>query len=510
MRLLTLLCIIGCDEKSYAYDTGGWDSTEESNAAPQGDDSDADADDGLGSEEETTLLGLRPATTAEYVFVANAERDTITRIAVPGLDVITTPVGVRPSLVITSPDYTRAVTFNEGSDSVSIIDAATLAVSEVEVRDNLNQMVMSSDGRWIICYHDLAADDDTPDYDGAISYNEISLVDLDNLTHHETVVGMFPHDVQVTADGATAAVVSDDYLAVIDLSGTEPVTTRIALSEDTVEPPSAEEVLLDPAGQYAFVRQYGVDTLVLVDLPARSIQPLAVGDNPTDMDLSPDGSQAIVVARGAGELWSYDLADPLADPHIVSLPPGEIFGQLQITGDDRLGLLYSTATNQSRYGVWDRETDLISTIGLVKPISSLGLSPDGNTAIIFHPRDNGDIESDSAFYDHYALTLVDLGDLFSNPIRLNAEPIAYDNAADGQTGFVILDGASSVQVLHYDTLIHDELLLPSESVYLGVLPETNTAYISQAHELGRISFFESDSEEMRTITGFELNAEIEE
>ena len=106
------------------------------------------------------------------------------------------------------------------------------------------------------------------------------------------------------------------------------------------------------------------------------------------------------------------------------------------------------------------------------------------------------------FYDHYALTLVDLSDQFANPIRLDAEPIAYDNAADGQTGFVIMEGASSLEVLHYDTLIHDAIDLPSAPVYLGVLPETGTAYVSQEHDLGRISFYASDSGEMRTITGF--------
>ncbi len=509
MRLITLLLLVSCDSDKSNSDTGGWYDSEEPNAAPGDADSDQDDDD-LGSEEETSLLGLRPATTPAYVFVANADRDTITRIAVPALDVITTRVGVRPSMVATSADHTLAVTFNEGSDSISVIDAETLTVTDVEVRDNLNAMAMSDDGRWAICYHDLAADDEDPDYDGAISYNEISIVDLTGLTHHQSVVGMFPHDVQFTEDSGTAVVVSDDYLAVIDLSGDAPSTTRIALSEDTIDPPAAEEVLLDPLGQYAFVRQYGVDNLVLVDLPDSSTVPLLVGAGPTDMDLSADGSEAIVVARDAREVWTYDLADPLAAPGIITMPDDAIFGQLALSPLGDKGLLFSTVSGESRYGLWDRGTDEITTVGLVKPISSLGISPDGASALIFHTLDNGDIDPESAFYDHHALTLVDLSDQFANPVRLEAEPIAYDNAADGLTGFVILEGAPSLQVLHYDTLIHDQLGLPSEPVYLGVLPETNTAYVSQEHDLGRISFFDADTEEIRTITGFELNAEIED
>ena len=511
MRWTSLLLLVGCDagySLMESADTGGWYDSEPS-AAPGFDADEDDADDGLGSEEETTLLGLRPATTAEYVFVANAERDTVTRIAVPSLDVITTPVGVGPSVVITSADYTRAVTFNEGSDSVSIIEADTLAVTEVEVRDNLNAMAMSPDGRWVVCYHNLDAEGE-PDFSGAISYSEISIVDLQAQTHHEAVVGMFPHDVQFTDDSATAVVVSDDYLAVIDLSSGEPVTSRVALSADTVDPPAAEEVLLDPAGQYAFVRQYGVDSLVLVDLPALATAPLTVGANPTDMDLSPDGGAAVVVARGDNQLWTYDLTDPTGQPQVALMPDGEIFGQLQLTPDGSRGLLYSTATGASRYGLWDRQSGEISVVGLVKPIASLSVSPDGTTALIFHTLDNGDTDPGSVFYNHHALTLVDLSDQFANPIRLEAEPIAVDNAADGQTGFVILEGEPGLQVLHYDTLIHDQLDLPSSPVFLGVLPETDTAYISQEHALGRISFFDASEERMQTITGFELNSSIEE
>ena len=63
-------------------------------------------------------------------------------------------------------------------------------------------------------------------------------------------------------------------------------------------------MLLDPEGRYAIVRQYGVDQLVLVDLQTSGdpISMLDVGANPTDMDVSPDGTQAMVVARVAKEV----------------------------------------------------------------------------------------------------------------------------------------------------------------------------------------------------------------
>ncbi len=491
------------DEGTYAPE----DADGETNWADTG-----SVDDGWGSEDESDFLGLRPATTDAYVFVVNTERDTVTRISVPSLQVVTASVGVRPSVVVTTADYSRAVTFNEGSDDLSVIDTDTLDVVSVEVRSNLNQMKVSPDGRWAICYHDISAEDDT-DPDGSISYNEISIVDLDSLVHHQAVVGTFPHDVQFTDDSTQAVVVSDDYLAVLDLTAETIEPERIALSDELIDPPEAEEVLLDPLGQYAIVRQYGVDELILVDLDSRLTEALPVGDNPTDMDLSADGLDAIVVARGSGELWIYDLTDPTAEPEVITMPAGEIFGSLLVSPDNNKGLLYSTVSGLSRYGVWDRSTGEVVVNQLVKPVAGIGVSPTGGTALIFHTLDNGDIDPDSVFYDQPALTMIDLDDFFPNPIQLTAEPTAYANAADGETGYFIMDGAPYLGVLDYSTLLHDTLPLPSDPVYLGTLPDTNTAYISQEHELGRISFYNPDAgpdeTTLQTVTGFELNSQID-
>jgi hypothetical protein len=57
-------------------------------------------------EVEDDLLGLKPATTPEYVFVANPERNTVTRIAVPGLTVTTAQQSASTSTPTTSASST--------------------------------------------------------------------------------------------------------------------------------------------------------------------------------------------------------------------------------------------------------------------------------------------------------------------------------------------------------------------------------------------------------------------
>ena len=71
--------------------------------------------------------------------------------------------------------------------------------------------------------------------------------------------------------------------------------------------------------------------------------------------------------------------------------------------------------------------------------------------------------------------------------------------------------------MNYDTLLYDQYALRSNPVYVGVLPDLAPtdgdeppAWVSQEHELGRISFLDPDDGSMETITGFELNSQIEE
>ena len=522
--MLLLPWLIACNESSYVHrDSGSYGPTAESQDAAEdldynedtgmnaGGAEEPDNDDGLGSETENAAPLLLPATTNQFVFVANPDRNTVTRIDVESLQVLTAEVGVHPILVETSADFSTAITFNDGSDSISIIDAQTMDVTDISIRANLNQMKMSPDGKWIICYHDLNGENGGASSGGAISFNAISVVNLETFEHTEAVVGSHPHDIQFTDDSSLAVVIADDYLAAIDLSQETIHPKRIAIANDLVNPPRAEEVLLDPAGRYALVRQYAVDQLVLVNLQVEQdpVSMLDVGANPTDMDVSSDGSQAFVVARVAKEIWTYDLDDPTLDPVILPLPEGEVFGSLLLSPDGSQGILYSTASGQSTMGIWDRDTDEITVRGLVKPISGMEINPTSDTAIVFHPQENGDIEFSSPFYNKFAISLVSLDDFFSSSYQLANEASAFAHTPDGKLGFYTMENMPYLEILNYESFVPNEIILPSYPIHLGSLPNTNTVFISQEHNLGRISFYDSEEEKLQTITGFELNSAIE-
>ena len=310
----------------------------------------ADTDDTAPPEEESDALRLTPAGTDAYVFVANPDRNTVTRIAVPSLAVLTTDVGDTPTAVQTTSDYAFAVTLNEGDDTLSIIDADTMVVENVTLRPNFNALSLSSDGKWVMAWYD--PDRDSSGRSGGVqSFNEVSLVHVPTRTHVPMAVGFNPRGVRWSDDGRLAVVVSDAALATIDLTAETLRPTLIDIADDPVSAPPAEEVELATDGGYAFVRQFGADSILAVDLATRVVESIEVGANPTDMDLSPDGRSLTVVSRGARELRVLDAGNPFGDAEVIDLP--DAYGSLLYAGDRailaaepvlRMGLLAAIGT----------------------------------------------------------------------------------------------------------------------------------------------------------------------
>jgi len=399
---------------------------------------------------------------------------------------------------------------------VSILDAETLAQRKVDVRSHLNDLRLAPNGKWAVLWHNRANErPDDPPVDGLQSFNEASFVNLVTGEHFPMAVGYNPRMAVFTPDGSLAVVVSDASLAKVDLTVSEPRPVLIELEDDVQDAPRAEEVILATNGSFAWVRQFGATELLVVDLYTGVIEAIAAGVNPTDLDLSADGNEAIALARGSQELWVYQADDPSSVPHIVPLPAQASYGSLVIGPSDERGLLYSTAHLQERYAVWDRTTDEVLERPLVKPVAGIVVNPTGETALVFHPQQNGP-DTEPLFEDAWAITMISLHDLHSNPLRLPAEPTSLAHSTDGAYGFFIMDDQPLLEVLDYSTLLHDERVLRSVPEFIGVLPDLDLedgdappAWVSQDHQLGRISFYDADEDTIETLTGFELNSEIE-
>jgi len=520
---LALVCAgTGCADTGYMAGDAGATATVDATGGYAGDDDDdyvyTNNDTGVPTapETESDFLALPPAQTEKYVFVANPDRDTVTRVNVRTLEVLTTSVGRDPDIVLTTPDYRTAAVFNRGEDSVSVVDASTLEVTTVEVREDFNQMRMSPDGQWVALFHDIANErPDDPPPQGLQSFNEASFVNLTTYEHFPMAVGFNPRMVRYTPDGTTAVIVSDAYLAVVDLTRDVLLPQLIELTPDLLDPPEAVEVVLAPDGTFAFVRQFGADEVLVVDLLSRTVEPIPVGSNPTDLDLTPSGEEAVVVSRDDRELWVLETADPYLPPKVIDLPDDLFLGSLIFDPTGEQAIVYTTATLTDRFATWDLDTDEVRTRALIKPVTGMAITPTGESMLAFHTEEDAPDAEPSPFTDSWALSIFALDDFRSNPLKLPAEPTGYANARDGKRGYFIMEGQPYLEVLDYVTLLPEEIELKSEPVYVGVLPplEGSTdeppAWVSQDHPLGRISFFEPATETLETITGFELNSAIE-
>ncbi len=499
--MLPLALGVGACGGSYADHRDSWGYY--SPSAPQDDGGEDASTSETEPEDEEDSLRFNPATTPKYIFVANPDRDTLTRIAVPSLSVLTAAVDAMPLQVATTPDGAYALTLNVSASTLSRVEAETMAVTTIGVRPHLNRMDVSDDGEWVFCWFDPDAEG-ADIAEGVQSYTEASLIHIPTAASTALTVGKAPQGVSWTVGGALAVVLSEAELTVLTL-GPSPTSTWYALEPDDLSPPTAEELVLSPDGAYAFVRRFGDVGLLHVRLADGEVSELGLGANPTDMDVSPDGDALMVVARDEQLLFTIDFADPTAIPATVALP--ERFGSL--TFADEIGVLYTNASRLPRIAFWDPADNDIVQRELVKPVQTVGVSADGASLLIFHTEDDAsDADRDSPFYGEWAMTAYDLVGQRQSPLLLSAEPAEYA-ISDGGWGFFSLTDLPFLEAINLDTLLYEEIALKSNPVHVGVLPGTDIGYASQEHDLGRISFYDADSGEIDTVTGFELNAAIE-
>ena len=222
----------------------------------------------------------------------------------------------------------------------------------------------------------------------------------------------------------------------------------------------------------------------------------------------------IRIARDSSEVRIFDTSDPLGvDVEVLDTPDSSTIGSLVLAPSGDVGLLFTTIATEDRITFWDRNTDEMVTRGLVKPVEAVAISPDGNSALIIHTLADAEGEND-VFTDSYALTVVDLNTWLTNPVGLESKPTRWTTSNDGRFSLFIMENNRNVGVIDYATRLVDDVVVPSQPVHIGMMPletdpEEALGWVSQEHELGRISFVEPYDLAVETVTGFELNSNID-
>jgi DNA-binding beta-propeller fold protein YncE len=509
------------EDKDNGNNGGGDD-----NAANNGNPGPGDPDPQPEPEPEERFNFQRPQPSRDFVFVSNPDLDTVAKIDGATLEITSIEVGDRPTVVRTSPHSNTAIALNEGSHDVSIIhaDVDRDEVVTLPIREGFNQLVMAPSGHWALAYLDYASGNpDAPALPDIGRFQDVNLIVLQagEEAVHNIAVGFHVLEIEFNDEGDHAYIITEDGLSVLDLTRIEGDISAppLPLSEDPFEDAQAvdREVEVSGDGSFALVRSTVLQGINVISLPGGELTHIPLDGVPTDLDIYPDSLRAIAVLKDARAVAILDLTDLEADPRTISIPDGPL-GLAAMDFQANLALLYSVASGEQRVTRLDVDSGEQVVWDVRKRIEGLQLNPSGDRAVIFHGIDAAPRSSAAAdvfLAGTYAYTLLDVRTGFAKLQTTPTRPGEFVFTLDDEWMFLVLEEAAiniqQVERVNLLTFRVDRYNLGSPPEHIGLLPSDDRTriYISQNHPVGRMTFIDVDSGRANTVTGYELNSQID-
>lgn len=515
--------------------------------------------------EEEIVPVSGPAAGREHVWVSSPTTDAVIRIAAADRTVVSIPVGDRPTVVRAVPGEDRLVVLNRGSDELTIIEHDPQARPPDQTRfiplpGHFNALDLSPSGRFAFAWLDLAEAEPGEDLEGL---QDVAVLDVSAGVVHPVSIGFRPQRVRF-ADGDLALFVTDDGLSVIEPGALDgPSIAPTIPVAPSVFAQAEREVRISLDGDRAVSRGPGEPGITVVALAEGIPRFIALGAEPTDLDLLPDGRTALVMMREARALALVPLDLAVEAPEqirLIELPDLPLGSAVVSPAGDR-ALLYATRPDAPPVAaLLDLDAETVRPVRLRKRARGAAIDPEGRVAYVLHGIDapapivdSGD--EDAAELGPADLGLADLGlaDLgpadqdpeAPEPIGALAPGIDPELAEqhgwsliDLQTGFVVVrptpaepfgllfaprdpvafvlhaaspEAPAAVMRIDLDRFDARSWPLWSPPEVVGLLPAADRAFITQSHPTGRIGFLPLDAAEGRveTVTGYTLGGRIE-
>jgi YVTN family beta-propeller protein len=212
-------------------------------------------------------------------------------------------VGAKPIGVVAPPRGASVYVSNESDDTISVIDEATGATSTIAVGDGPHHMVHSPSGRFV--------------WFGEFNTNTVGVIDTRDGGYRRLVASASPtaktHAVWIGRAGRTVYAVNSeaDTFTALDAASGRPRWFDVPVGDQ----PS--EVLVTPSGRTAYISIRGEDKIGVFRLAGatpRKVAEVTVGDQPDTLQLTPNGKTLVVALRGTfpspdGTAARVDLID---------------------------------------------------------------------------------------------------------------------------------------------------------------------------------------------------------
>lgn len=379
--------------------------------------------------------------------------------------------------------------------------------SSIAIPRLFNTLRYSEDGQWAIAYVDFSAVVDLENT-GVVDLTSVLVMNLDSGVTTSLSVGFAADRVLFSKEGNRAVVLSQNSVAVVDLTGDVPVkevTFPLTLDADqTVDPIGVE---LTPDGRYALISVEGAGDLYVLDLELHSVNMVSLSDNPSAMAVIEDDdpfdeihNDRTVVVYEKGNMVDV-LEHQYFDVESISLDEpmsGVISG-------NAFALLYTDKGGHDAYLLDLESTDLLE-YRLENPAVSMHLAPTEEFAIALTRAENGMGTGIGGLYDQSpGMEILDLtGDKAKSRAYLlegQGVGLAFSATETDLHALVLQKDVEYLYQLNLYTGAENTLKMSAPATHIGSLPD-GQFYITHESHLGLITFFNPSTGEFNEASGF--------
>ena len=370
-----------------------------------------------------------------------------------------------------------------------------------------NTMVFSSDGRFAIAWADARKVPAAPKTQG---FQDLTILDLTLGTSTILAVGYRPVAVGFAEGKARAHAVTQDGVAIIDLSGAPKVTKNVAISATPTEDPGTRDVFVTKDGARAFIRRDDSNAITVVSLDTDARTDVTLSGPVTDLDLADTGDRAVAVVRETAEVAVLPIADPTNKTSVTVT--GETIGSVSIAPGGNKALLYTNALAVERFSILDiGQSPGVRTVRLYSPVLGIFATPDAQHAIVLHDKVAPPKEEGGQAGSPGAFSVVPIGQtLPAKIVATEAAPMAVATSNDRAIAAERDDNTKvfGAYLARMPQLMVERYPLASPPIAVGAVPNAKRVFVAQQHPEGRLTFIDIESGVARTLTGFELSSRV--
>jgi DNA-binding beta-propeller fold protein YncE len=472
--------------------------------------------------ENETDTSSPPAASPHYVYVLNPTTSSVARIEPATLAIESIPVGADPVQLVAIPGEDVAVVLSAGGASLSLIDSTQLPsrVLRLPIDRLYTRLAVSPDGAFAVTFSDV---------EGVISVIDLKALRAGRPVWVERAAGYRITKVVFRTEAGIAKrahVFAKSTLTTFDLTDlSNALPTRLDLPASMSADVSSREVIATSDGHGIVLRTTTARELAFFD--GTSLKTVSLPEVATDVELMPDGSAAIAAMRTSNQIAYVELPADLDDPSGIQqfAIAGTAVGQvvLPATADRGLfALIFSSSAADESFARLELPAGTVRLHPLEKWIAEISIAPDARSAVVIH-RAN----PDSAVSDPYeravdrdqGYSVVDLATGYSQLKRTGStRPTRHAfSSTGGYAGVALRNDAErkfSIEAVNLSSLVSTPIPLASMPLFLGPVPQApgispHRVFVSQAHSAGRVSVIQLDTKQVRTVTGYSLNSEIE-